>query len=285
MGDFRSHFYGGLFLGIYGLWLSFLCASRFVIILSLKKNNPIEKKLPKRYKLYLGESFMKLGFYLIMVALERPPLKFWNSETETIVHVTSLTGFGLASFVEILVLFGHELPKKLDMFLMNFLSFGVLAFMLVSHAHLNGMLETFLHNLFVYALIACIFFSFLEMLNPEEILFTYGKIAAILLQGLSFNKIAYVIYGENRDKWDPKNHETMMLLTANFCWHIFGIIIFLIVQLACIKKLYHSFSLVERFINWLMVDHENKSGIDFQMFNEDIRTKLLKEEKNINFED
>ena len=266
MGNFRSHFYGGLFLGIYGLWLSFLCASRFVIILSCKKNKSIEKQLPKRYKLYLGESFMKLGFYLIMVALERPPLKFWNSETETIVHVTSLAGFGLASFVEILVLFGHELPKKLDMFLMNCLSFGILAFMLVSHANLNGMLETFLHNLFVYALLACIFFSFLEIFNPEEILFTYGKVAAILLQGLSFNKIAYVIYGENRDEWDPKNHETMMRLTANFCWHIFGIIIFLIVQLACIKKLYHSFSLVERFINWLMVDHESKSGLEFQMF-------------------
>ena len=66
---------------------------------------------------------------------------------------------------EILVSFGHELPKKLDMFLMNCLSFGILAFMLVSHSHLNGMLETFLHNLFVYALIACIFFSFLDCLE------------------------------------------------------------------------------------------------------------------------
>ena len=238
--------------------------------------------MPKRYKLYLVESIIKLCFVIILIVYETTSMKFWISKTEAIVHVTAYSAIGLPSIVEILVYFGHDLPQKLDMFLMNCLSYAILGFLMVSHSELSEMHEVFMHKLLAYALIMCTFISLMEMINPQEILLTYGKIATILLQALLFVQTAFIIYGSNKSQWDPKNHETMMLLAAIFCWNIFCIIIFLIIQLFFIKKLYNSSSRVSKFINWLVLENDKK--IDTH-FTDEMRAKLLSEDSNMVLED
>jgi hypothetical protein len=302
MGTFRSHIAAGIFFGIIGLWNSFLCAFRFAVLSSCKRNKMLKleqinnnpkkcKLLPTRYKLYWAEILLKMFFYIILIFLEK-----WTIPLESLVHVTLLLGLCMGSLIEMLICFGilGGFPEKFDMFISNCLGFGVLGFLLYSHDHLGQILEAFMHKLYLIAVVGYVFFSFLEIAYSKEVLFSYGRSAAILLQSTWAIQLAYIIYGDKKDEWlsgsshehgvnHDQNVHNSTYLTIYFCWHIFAIVFFLIIQLYIVIKLYASSLFAKKLIDRLVLIDNKKIETNeyFQMMfygEEEVREELLNSE-------
>lgn len=152
------------------------------------------------------------------------------------------SAFVLGAVVEILMHKNYELPKKLD-FVCGILGFSVEAFLFYFHLHAREPIDIHLHILLFYAVSGCILFIALEMSNPNQVLFTYGRILFTLLQGTWFYQIGFVLYPPTdslKFKWDLNDHGQLMIITASYCWHIFALVIFLILELWIVKLIYNA---------------------------------------------
>lgn len=175
-------------------------------------------------------------------------------------HITMYSAFVLGSIVEILKHYRFDIPAKLD-FCTGILAFGVEAYLFAFHLHGKDALEVHIHVLLVYAIVGCAFFCCLEWYNPNEILFTYGRILCTLLQGTWFFQIGFVLYPPTDApewKWDPTSHHDIMIITMAFCWHIMLIMVGLLIQMSIVKRIYASSRRVS--IEWdelLVIDDIN----------------------------
>ena len=157
-------------------------------------------------------------------------------------HSTIYLAFILGYIVEILIYYGFDLPKRLE-YALSALAFGVEAFVFANHLHGREPLDVHLHTLLVYSVEGCIIFTCLEFIKPTEILFTYGRILCIILQGTWFCQIGFVMYPPTKSpawQWDFNDHMQIMTITMVFCWHIILIVVFLLLQLWFIKRVYSS---------------------------------------------
>ena len=114
----------------------------------------------------------------------------------------------------------YDIPAKLECGLGSF-AFLVEAFIFGFHLHGKDALEVFLHTYLLYSILGCFMFSCLEIFNPREILFTYGRIVCTCLQATWFIEMAYVYYTpEDRPdlKWD----------THDMCVYQFSIFLFIL---------------------------------------------------------
>ena len=80
-----------------------------------------------------------------------------------------------------------RLPKRID-YAMAILGFSIEAFLFANHLHGRDEIDVTLHKLLVTSIYGCILFSILEAIKPNEILFTYGRILFIILQGKNLIK-------------------------------------------------------------------------------------------------
>lgn len=169
-------------------------------------------------------------------------VKVFHFEDGNIQHITMYSAFVIGALVEILMYKKYEIPKKLD-FVCGILGFSVEAFLFYFHLHAREPIDVHVHVLLFYTVVGCIFFVALEMSHPHQVLFTYGRILFTMLQGTWFYQIGFVLYppfDSPRFKWNLSDHNQMMVITASYCWHVFAILFFLIIQLWAIKKCYHS---------------------------------------------
>jgi hypothetical protein len=93
------------------------------------------------------------------------------------------------------------------------------------------------------------------------------------------NKVGFVLYPPTKDpswQWDKNNHSQMMIITASFIWHLFFIIIGLIIEICFIKYLYRSSKWLSH--NWDdLIDIDDEAGRVYS--NKDhngIETKFLR---------
>ena len=149
-------------------------------------------------------------------------------------HITMYTVFLLGALVELLThVKSTFIPPKLDKVCLM-IGFSVEAFLFAFHLHSRTPLDTHLHVLLVYAICGCILFCAFEIVWLDQVLFTYGRIASTLLQGVWFCQAGIVLYPPFRSAafmWDRCNHEQIMTITTMFCWHFIFISIGLLVQL------------------------------------------------------
>jgi len=103
------------------------------------------------------------------------------------------TPFIIGGLVELLRYKKYGVPPKLEWFLGCF-AFLNEAFIFAYHLHGKDPLDVHMHVLLIYVILGCFLFGCLEIYNPNEILFTYGRILCTLWQATWFVEIGFVIF-------------------------------------------------------------------------------------------
>jgi hypothetical protein len=189
----------------------------------------------------------------------------WTFAKGNLQHMTMYSGFALGSVVEIMLHYNADIPKKLD-FAFGFLAFLVEGFLFAAHLHGKAALEIYLHVLLVYAVFACAIFSLLEIYRPHQIIFTYGRILCVILQGTWFYQVGFMLYPPTSNPsfhWDLEDHSLIMVTSAIFCWHIFLIAFGLLLQHYFIKRfVYRKGTVYNRLLEELIIADGERDAIN-----------------------
>lgn len=204
MGSLLGHIVPGTFFFLFALWWSFCLAAKHYHLHHRRRSSrqvhlarststfpciccPSAERIP-------WESYLKI--FCISVGMlgelitglshtydEKSRRQTWTLSEKNAQHVTMFFAFGLASLVEVLVARQYQLPDGIE-FLANILAFGVEAFLFHFHLHGRNPIDIHVHTLLVYAIAFCMLAAIWEYNRPEQILATYARIAATLLQGV-----------------------------------------------------------------------------------------------------
>jgi len=140
-------------------------------------------------------------------------------------HICMYAFFGLASFLEILQFYKFYLPSGI-VYICYALSFLVEAILFYWHLHGQQPLEFQVHTLLLYVVMATFVSVLFEMKYRRHVLTALCRIFFILLQGIWFWQVAFILYPPaGWEKWDWKSHEQMMLATIIFCANVFVTVI------------------------------------------------------------
>ncbi|CAM4767351.1 unnamed protein product [Rotaria magnacalcarata] len=204
MGTLMGHILPGTFFAIFAIWWGFCVAVKHFH--SCHSRNKARKPNPYRSSTTFSclccpsslreiplESYIKLIFISIgilgeaVTGLKHPyddtlKRKIWTFERVNAQHIAMFFSFGFAAFIEILVNAKYNLPKGIE-FLANILAFGVEGFLFHFHLHGRSEIDIHAHTLLVYNIGFCILAGIWEFNRPNQILATYCRITATLLQG------------------------------------------------------------------------------------------------------
>lgn len=138
--------------------------------------------------------------------------------------------FVISSAVELMVYYGIKLPEKFDrgMFIV---SFAVEAFMFSFHFHGRGNIDVQLHILQTVSIYGTLLFCILEAVNERQVLYVYGRILFVGLQGSWFYQTAFALYYPYPWpdlKWDLHDTRLIANVTFYFCKHFMGVLISMI---------------------------------------------------------
>ncbi|CAF0992552.1 unnamed protein product [Brachionus calyciflorus] len=193
-------------------------------------------------------------------------------------HITMYSAFVLQSVVEILLYYRFNLPKRLDYFF-GLIAFGMEAFLFGFHLHSRAPMDIHLHVLLVYAILGCCISVCLEIYNPNEIIYTYGRILFTMLQGTWFWQAGFVLYppvDSEWMKWNRCDHNQIMTITMLFCWHILLILIGLLLEFYLIRRYYLSSREVSDRLNEIIeIDDEMWNRLNEKSENEDGDKRFL----------
>ena len=260
-----GHFYFGFVLALLSLWWSFLCTSRFVIRLSLEAKKLKIENFHFRKQIYLPEIIVKLFLYTSLVAIKYFEVKKFSKGqfnyelfVMALVHDTLILGLALAAVIELIIYYGYKMPNNLDTIVQNWVSLSLIAVTMQSHS--TSFLVDYMHVLLVYACASVMFFSFMEIVKPIEIIFSFGRITSMLLLSVWLMHIEYVTVFVP----DTDDHIYKALLATYFCWHTVFIILFLILEIFFVNKIYAASSGMHNLINRLILDRP-KNGINLEM--------------------
>lgn len=258
MGTLMGHILPGTFFGIFAIWWGFCLAVRYFYSRhSMKKFRKLQSyrvktiypcsccPSPSLRQIPL-ESYIKLICISIGILGEAVTglrhdyndllqRKTWSIIEVNTQHITMFFSFGLASFIEILVHGKYGLPQGIE-FMANILAFGVEGFLFHFHLHGRDEVDIHVHTLLVYNIAFCILAGIWEFNRPNQILASYARTAATLLQGAWFYAAGFILYFPSSDpywRWLP-GHKSILMITVIFIWLALFICIFLFVQTALI---------------------------------------------------
>jgi hypothetical protein len=172
--------------------------------------------------------------------LPQVKMSSWHFEGVNAQHTTMYAAFGFGAIVEILLHYKFNLPKNLDMFC-GMMAFSVEALLFGFHLHGRDQIDVQLHVLLEITILMCIFCCILEYINQNNILFTYGRIIFVMLQGTWFWEIGFILYppfDSLANIWEPNNHQHLMFIVMSYAWHFLLISGSLCVQLLVVNKYY-----------------------------------------------
>ena len=170
------------------------------------------------------------------------PIVGWHFEYVNSQHIVMYSAFIFGAIIEILLYHKYDLPKRVD-YALGLIAFAVESFLFSNHLHSRDMLDIHVHTLLVFAINGCVVFCALEMYDPTQILFTYGRITFTLLQGTWFCTVGFILYPPTTDpafQWAKNDHNQVMTVTVLFCWHFLLILIGLFIQLGVMKRIYRN---------------------------------------------
>lgn len=130
-------------------------------------------KIPNTYRNNISNNYL-LSLYLV---------NSWHFEYGNAQHITVYFIFAFGALIEILTHHRCNLPSRTS-YVFTGIAFAIEAFIFANHLHGRSALDTHLHTLFVYAIYGCFITTLLEALQPQQILFTYGRILFTILQGM-----------------------------------------------------------------------------------------------------
>lgn len=133
-------------------------------------------------------------------------------------HMTMYFLFIIGSLVEIAMFYGAQLPAKCD-YAIGIAAFIVEGILFSFHLHTKEPANTYLHVLLVISVVGCVIFTLLEACYVECILFVYGRILFVGMQGIWLVAIGFIV--------DPiipginVNMETLApvkMFSTYYCW-------------------------------------------------------------------
>ncbi|CAF2479101.1 unnamed protein product [Rotaria sp. Silwood2] len=258
MGTLMGHILPGTFFAIFAIWWGFCIAVKHFH--SRHSRSKLRKPNPYRASTTFSclccpsstlrqmplESYLKLICITIgilgetVTGLKHPyddtlKRKTWTFVEVNAQHIAMFFSFGFASFLEILVHAKYNLPKGIE-FLANIFAFAIEGFLFHFHLHGRDEVDIHVHTLLVYNIIFCICAGIWEYNRPNQILASYCRIAATLLQGAWFYAAGFILYFPSNDSywiWSA-THGHLLILTVMFIW--FGILacVFLFIQSALV---------------------------------------------------
>jgi hypothetical protein len=134
------------------------------------------------------ESFFKLTFLSIHIISELYTGLHWTSdnmlhiELENVHHVCMLSGFVVASIVEILMFYGLPLPKKSE-YMFNLLAFLIEALVMFGHLHGEMNLEYQVHKLWTIVVFGSLIAACIEVIYPDNYWAVFMRIFFFFVQG------------------------------------------------------------------------------------------------------
>ncbi|CAF3002187.1 unnamed protein product [Rotaria socialis] len=261
MGTLMGHILPGTFFAIFAIWWGFCVAVKHFH--SRHSRNKTRKPNSYRSSTTFSclccpssslreiplESYIKLICIIIgilgesVTGLKHPyddtlKRKIWTFEQVNAQHIAMFFSFGLASFIEILVNAKYNLPKGIE-FLANIFAFGVEGFLFHFHLHGRNEIDIHVHTLLVYNIGFCILAGIWEFNRPNQILATYCRIIATLLQGAWFYAAGFILYFPSDDPywiWSA-SHGNILIITVMFIWLGILSIVFLLLQSLFVWKL------------------------------------------------
>ncbi|CAF1138165.1 unnamed protein product [Adineta ricciae] len=290
MGILVGHIVPGTFFAIFAIWWGFCVAARhFHSRYSSKKNR---KPTPYRSTINYPcvccssslrqiplESYLKLICASIgilgetVTGLKHPydgtlRRKTWKFSEVNAQHVTMFFSFGFASLIEVLVHAKYDLPKGID-FIANIFAFAIEGVLFHFHLHGRDEINIHTHTLLVYNIAFCVLAGIWEFNRPNQILATYCRIAATLLQGAWLYATGFILYFPSDDpywKWTA-SHGHILIITVIFIWLGLLSCIFLFLQSAFVwavlRRKRHEFN------RYSVLNEENDDNDEDDVLSED----------------
>ena len=221
----------------------------------------------------------------------------WHFEGANAQHVTMYSAFLVGAIVELLIHYKVHLPHRID-HICGIFAFLVEGLLFQFHLHGRDDLDIHIHTLLVIAIYGCVFTSILEYSNPQNVIFTYGRIIFTFLQGTWFFEAGFILYPPTKsleNRWDPNNHMHIMFITMSYIWHFLFIFISLLIQFIILNNFYGTkYSIVDDIedaqqLVYLMVNGhknlQNHSSGKLNSLNEtSLDNNLSEEESEIEFD-
>ncbi|CAF0923186.1 unnamed protein product [Adineta steineri] len=268
MGTLMGHILPGTFFAIFAIWWGFCVAVKhFHSRHSSKKNrkpNPYQSSTTfaclccsSSLRQIPLESYVKLICVSIgilgeaVTGLKHPydstsQKRVWTFVEVNAQHITMFFSFGFASLIEILVHAKYDLPKGIE-YIANIFAFGVEGFLFHFHLHGRNDIDIHVHTLLVYSISFCVLAGIWEFNRPNQILASYCRIVATLLQGAWFYAAGFILYFPSDDPywlWSP-SHGHILIITVLFIWLGLLASIFVLIQSAIVwsilKRRYRDF--------------------------------------------
>lgn len=164
--------------------------------------------------------------------------KTWKIRKESVHYSTIYSSFILGSLVEILLHFKAQLPRRLDGVC---LVFGYIVEALIFAVLLRDTkpLEINLQLLLIATVLVCVLFSILELCNEKQVLYTYGRIMFTFLQGTWLYQSGLILHPLSKEfTLNPEDKYSIANVILVYCWHMLAVMIFLLLELWLVKKIY-----------------------------------------------
>lgn len=205
MGTLMGHILPGTFFAMFAVWWGFCVAVKHFY--SYHSKHKSRKPIPYRATTTFSclccppslrqvalESYLKIICVTIGILGEAvtgvgrhydDTLKrnVWTFVEVNAQHIAMFFSFGFASFIEILANAKYNIPKGSE-FIANVFAFGVEGFLFHFHLHGRDEIDIHVHTLLVYNIGFCMLAGIWEFTRPNQIIATYCRVAATLLQGI-----------------------------------------------------------------------------------------------------
>jgi hypothetical protein len=248
----------GLLIGLIAIWWSLATAIRYSIQSSLKNHQELSQNKTPFY-----ESIIKLISSLIVLLISA------LSDFYSLYYATLWFGIILSSIVEIMIYFNISLPDKIDIFFKYCLTFTLMGFNLLyiypeEDPSLYSTSSFKIHYCLFGKALACsafgvAFFGLAELFNQSEILFSYGRVFCFMLNSSFRIQIGICLY---KQQWLSQNYQEPAILLfdlAIFCLNSLLICVFLIIELAAVKKGYTMCSGFSKIVNRIFMQNSNRN--------------------------
>ena len=250
MSVFWEHILPGSFFMVFGVWLIVQTWRHYFVSLT-KRGQPYMSQVSystqcRRYSVDLMALLLCIcGFLGSVTQLTHlhynPSYQEINNNSNngfvgrsldvtTAHHVTMYCFFGLAGAFKLL----HPVLKGLVPwieeveYLVLIMAFAVQALLFKFHLIGRDILDTMLHTYSLYCVYACIIMTFAELIFRNQVLLSLGRSYFIILSGTWLWQLAFILDSPfpGHVKWDPDNHDDIMLTTLMFSWHIGCVFLF-----------------------------------------------------------
>lgn len=252
MGTFQGHALPGAFFVVFSLWWTIRITQRHLIV---KKHNFIYFSSNtyllyyKHYAYYPLEGIIKVLSCTLGMVFElfasfdygKESYPIWIGDLQ---HFSMYLFFCTSGIVDILTGINYFLPQNTD-YMVFMMAFVNEAYLFSVHLVNRTTLDVMLHQALIVIILMCACSVMLEVKYPTSPLVAYGRCYCVLLQGIVFIQVGFILYNpfSHKGPWvDSANNR--MLAACVISWHLFSTLVILFITVLLIRK-YSSIKLTD----------------------------------------